>query len=178
MEGEVENVHQWVNAHVLVAPRGTALPPDAEAEWPGSWDPIGFLAGDEDMPENFEEQVNRFHEWSGRVVGESHRDQIITVEFTPIEWNDAVRELVWPGSDATKLRLGPPAEVLLGIELSQGSKVFRKITENYASIRRSGPVTPSPSQIMKYPLTATIFPDGETPPTYWTVQQAGLTVSS
>lgn len=172
MEGDVDNVHQWAAAHVLVAPRGSDLPANAEAEWPGDWEPVGFLAGDEDMPENFEESVNRFHEWGGRVVAESHREQVISVEFTPIEWNDVVRDLVWPGSTSTALKLGSPARVLLGIELSDGDRVHRKITDNYALIRRSGSVTPSPSQVTKYPLTATIHPSSDDPPTYWVLQDA------
>lgn len=174
MSGDTENVHLWAEAHVLVAPIGTSLPTSISEEFPGGWEPVGFLAGDEDMPENFEEQVNRFHEWGGGIVAESHREQVITVEFTPIEWNDVVRDLVWPGSDNEELRLGAPARVLLGVELVDGDTKRRKITANYARVRRSGAVTRSASQVEKFPLTATIYPVAATngnPPTYWKTQE-------
>lgn len=174
MSGDVENVHLWAEAHVLVAPVSTALPATIEEEFPGGWEPVGFLAGDEDMPENFEEQTTRFHEWSGGIVAESHREQVITVEFTPIEWNDVVRDLVWPGSDNDELRLGQPARVLFATEFADSDIKRRKITAGHAKIRRSGAINRSPSQVEKFPLTATIYPlpaANGNPPTYWTTQE-------
>jgi hypothetical protein len=172
MAGDTANASLWADADVYVAPLGTASPASVSTAWSASWDLVGLLDGEAGFVHAREEEVTDHYAWGGILVRTARRNFKQTVTFTALEDNDTTRELIWPGSSASAYVVPRPTPILLGLETREGFKVKRLITAGYAEVTVNGDITDSESDLTRYELLATIFPDASTDPaTIWDVQE-------
>lgn len=172
MSGDIANASNWPDADVYVAPLGTSLPATVDDDFPAGWELVGLLDGETGFPEAREEEQNDFYAWGGTLVRRVRRNFKLTKSFTALEDNDTTWSLIWPGSDPDEVVVPRPENLLVAFEVREGEKVKRLITANYAQVDVVGEITDNESNITRYELAATIFPDSTTsPPKLFEVQK-------
>lgn len=171
MSGDAQNASNWPDADVLIAPLGTALPADVDADFPVGWDLVGLLDGEAGFAQTREEEKNDFYAWGGALVRTTRRNFKQTVTFTALEDNETTRSLIWPNSPEGELVVPRPENILIAFELREGDKVKRLITANYAQVEINGDITDNEGDLTRYELIATIFPDTSESPFVLFVEQ-------
>lgn len=161
MAGDTKNASLWAEADVYIAPLNAAPPASADAEFGSEWSLVGLLDGDEGFSDSRDQEENKFFAWGGILVKQSRTNFEFSRTFTVLEDNPVTRQLIWPGSTPGKIVVPRPQPLKVAFEVREGSKVRRLITANYAEINVDGEVKESESDLTKYPLKATIFPDGD-----------------
>lgn len=159
MAGDTANAALWSEADVYVAPVGTAPPASGTAEWAAEWELVGLLNGDDGFTTTRDEDKNDLYAWGGILVRTSRKNFKLTKKFSALEDNDVTRDLVWPNSPAGTIIVPRPKDVLLGFETREGTKVHRLITINRAQVDVDGDIVENESDLTKYELVATIFPN-------------------
>lgn len=160
MSGDPENVSLWADADVFVGVVGTSIvPTDVATAFDATWDLAGLLDGDDGVTTTRDQETNDYYAWGGLLVKTSRRNFKLTKKFSALEDNATTRGLIWPGSTATELIVPKPGPILLAFELREGTKVRRAITKNHAIVDVDGDVTENETDLTKYPLVATIYPD-------------------
>lgn len=161
--GNPENASLWRNADVFVATSidDATLPADASTAFGAGWGQVGLLDGDAGMETEREEDREDHYAWGGIIVRTSRKNFKLTRKVTLLEDNAVTRSLIWPGSTATEIVVPRPQPVKVAFELREGDRVRRLITRNYAEFDVDGAITESESELTKYPMVATIFPDGD-----------------
>lgn len=171
MAGDTDNASLWPDADVFTAPLGTALPASATADFPVGWDQVGLLDGEAGFSFGREEDVNDLFAWGGILVRRSRRNFKATVKFTALEDNEVTRALVWPGSSETSIVVPRPEQILIGFETREGDKIKRLICANYAEVEVGADIVDKESDLTKYELIASIFPDATVEPPELFVRQ-------
>lgn len=162
MAGNPDNASLWTEADVFIATElDTPDPADLEEEFGAGWDLVGLLDGEAGFVHSRSETTTDHFAWGGIIVRTGRSNFKQTLQFTALEDNATVRDLLWPGSSDTVLVVPSPARVRLGIEKREGTKVSRLISTLYAEITNNGDWTENESALTKYPFVATIFPTGE-----------------
>lgn len=164
MSGNAENARLWADADVYIAEAlDTEDPADASTEFGASWGLVGLLNGEDGFTEAREVETGDHYAWGGILVRTSRRNFKLTKSFSALEDNAVTRALIWPGSSAGTIIVPRPVPVKVAFETRDGTNVRRLITKRYATIDVSGDITENESDLTKYELTATIFPnaDGE-----------------
>lgn len=164
MSGDPSLASNWPDADVYVAPLDTELPATVDDPFPAGWDAVGLLDGEAGFVQAREEEKNDFYAWGGALVRTTRRNFKQTVTFTALEDNETTRALIWPGSEAGELVVPRPERVLIAFELREGEKVKRLISAYQAEIEINGDITDNESDLTRYELIATIFPDTTTTP--------------
>lgn len=161
MGGTPANASLWADADVYVAASLAATnPTDASTAFSSGWTLVGLLDGGDGFTEGRNETVNDYFAWGGLIVATSRKDFKLTMSFTALEDNPTTRSLIWPGSTATQLVVPTPAKVKMAFETRKAGVVRRRITQNYAEVTLSADVKETDQDLTKYPLIATVYPDG------------------
>lgn len=165
MSGEIANASFWADADVYIGDIDTATDPaDVDTDFGAGWELVGLLDGDAGFTFAREEEKNDHYAWGGIIVRTSRKNFKQTVTFSALEDNDVTRDLIWPGSSAGTLVVPRPTPVKIAFEMREGDKVRRLISANYAEVDVNGDINENESDLTKYELIATIFPDAtETP---------------
>jgi hypothetical protein len=160
MAGDATNASQWSEADVYVAPLGSAVPADAETAFAAAWGLVGLLSGDDGFTQSRSEDKSDSYAWGGILVRTSRKNFKLTQKFSALEDNDVTRDLIWPGSTAGAIMVPRPESVLMAFETRDGDKIRRLITKDHAVVELDGDIVENETDLTKYELLATIFPDG------------------
>nr|WSS66733.1 Ig-like domain-containing protein [Streptomyces sp. NBC_01177] len=159
MSGDPTKANLWADADVYVSfDLSAPMPADANTPFGPQWNLVGLLDGDEGFPEGREEDTDDKYAWGGVLVRTSRSHFKLTKSFTALEDNGTVRQLVWPGSTATKIKVPRPEKVLVGFETRDGEKVRRLITSQYAECNLDGDHGENETDLESATIIATIFP--------------------
>lgn len=161
MGGDPANASLWADADVYVADLGAAIPADEDTAFSGDWDLIGLLDGDEGFSYERSESKTDHFAWGGVLVRTSRKDFKMTAKFTALEWNDTVRGLVYPNSPAGTIIVPRPNRILIAFETREDDVVRRLISAYQAEVDVDGTITDQEDDLTRYPLIATIFPNGD-----------------
>lgn len=161
MAGDPTNASIWPDADVFVGPTTAANPATVDDEFPAEWGLVGLLDGDQGFVQSRDEEVNDHYAWGGILVRTSRRNFKQTISFTALEDNEETRALIWPGSPAGQLIVPRPERIKIAFETREGDKVKRLISHFQAEVNVNGDITDSESDLTRYELVATIFPDAD-----------------
>jgi hypothetical protein len=172
MAGSPTNASLWPDADVYVGALDATNPTDADTAFDSDWDFVGLLDGDAGFGNSREEEKTDLFAWGGILVRTSRRNFKMSRTFTLLEDNDVTRELIWPGSSATELFVPRPQRIKIAFEVREGDRVQRLIsTDVGADVEVDGDYSDTESDLTRYPMRATIYPD---PNTVSTVTGAAL----
>lgn len=172
MAGDIDNASIWPEADIYVAPLGTALPADIDSDFSVTWELVGLLDGDAGIAYGRTEDTSDLFAWGGVLVRQARAHFKATAAFTALEDNDVTRDLIWPGSTETSIVVPRPGKVLMAFETREDDKVKRLITSNYAECTVNGDIVDKESDLTRYEIIATIFPDATQSPAELFVRQA------
>ncbi|MFF9568501.1 Ig-like domain-containing protein [Streptomyces sp. NPDC014685] len=162
MSGDPTKANLWTDADVYVSFNlGAALPADVSAPFGSDWHLVGLLDGDEGFPESRDEDTDDKFAWGGILVRTSRQHFKLTKSFTALEDNATVRQLVWPGSTETRIKVPKPARVLVAFETREGAKTRRLITSQYAECSLDGDRGENETDLESATIAATIFPTAD-----------------
>ena len=161
MAGDPLNASLWSEADVYVAPTGTTVPASGTETWGVGWDFVGLLSGDDGFTTTREEDKNDLYAWGGILVRTSRKNFKMTKKFSALEDNAVTRDLVWPDSPAGSIIVPRPKDILIGFETREGDKFHRLISASRAQVDLDGDIFENESDLTKYELVATIFPDAD-----------------
>ncbi|GAA4680515.1 hypothetical protein [Nocardioides nanhaiensis] len=160
MSGNAENARLWADADVYVGENLSAeVPASVDAEFGATWGLVGLLNGEDGITETREEETGDHYAWGGILVRTSRRNFKLTRKFSALEDNAVTRKLLWPGSGAGKIIVPRPVPVKVAFETRDGAAVRRLITARHAVITVDGDITENESDLTKYELLATIYPN-------------------
>lgn len=160
MSGNTENARLWADADVYIGEDLTAAnPADVSTAFGATWGLVGLLNGEDGFTEAREEETSDHYGWGGILIRTARRNFKLTKKFSALEDNAITRALLWPGSAAGQIIVPRPIPVKLAFETRDGDKIRRLITKRYAVITVDGDVTENESDLTKYELLATIYPD-------------------
>lgn len=160
MAGDPINAALWTDADVLVAPLGSPIPANAAAAFSGAWTRVGLLDGDAGADHNRSVNKDDKFAWGQILVRTSRKNFKLELGFTMLEYNDATRSIIWPGSSATRLKVPTPTPILLALELREGNRTRRLITALHAECDVDS-YNESENDLAKFPVKASIFPNGD-----------------
>lgn len=165
MAGDASNATVWPDADVYwAASTATANPATVAAAFGVGWELVGLLDGDAGFVQARDEDVNDHYAWGGILVRTTRRNFKQTITFTALEDNAVTRDLIWPDSTATELVVPRPTRGRIAFETREGAKVKRLISAYEAEVAVNGDIVDSESDLTRYELIATIFPDTSTSP--------------
>lgn len=159
MAGDPANATIWPDADVYTGPTTALDPADVDTPFPGTWDLVGLLDGEQGFVQARNEDVTDHYAWGGLIVRTSRKNFKQTVAFTALEDNDVTRDLVWPNSSAGELVVPRPQRIKIAFEMREGDVVKRLISKYEAEVTVDGEITDNEADLTKYTLLATIFPD-------------------
>lgn len=174
MPGTASNVRVFTNADVYVAPKDTAGPANCAAAWPGSWNAVGLLNGEDGFTEKREDDKSEFYSWGGNLLRKTKSKHRRTLTFTCLEDNATVFALVNPGGTRNTSsglttdvhKAGSDNTVIaLGLEVKDGNFVRRRIVKR-ATIEEIGEIKDAEGDITAYEITVAVLDDGTG--TLWT----------
>ncbi|MGI5041570.1 hypothetical protein FKO01_19805 [Mesorhizobium sp. B2-3-3] len=162
MSGDPTKANLWTDADVYVSfDLSAPLPADANTPFGPAWNQVGLLDGDEGFPESRDEDTDDKFAWGGILVKTSRNHFKLTKSFTCLEDNETTRQLVWPGSTATRIKVPKPVPVKVAFETREGDKVRRLITANYGECSLDGDHGENETDLESATIVATIFPTGD-----------------
>lgn len=162
MAGNPANAALWTDADVYVGPTNATNPADVNTAFSAAWDLVGLLDGDAGFTQSRSWNKADIYAWGNVLVRTSRRNFKLTMKFTALEGAaQAVRDLVWPGSSATDLVVPRPAFVKVAFERREGTTISRLISTYRAEVEIDGDIVDKESDLTKYPLLATIYPEAD-----------------
>ncbi|MET9158289.1 Ig-like domain-containing protein [Streptomyces parvulus] len=162
MAGDPTKANLWTDADVYVSWNlNAALPASADEPFGPDWHLVGLLDGDEGFPETRDEDTDDKFAWGGILVRTSRQHFKLTKSFTALEDNDTTRQLVWPGSTETKIKVPRPEKVKVAFETREGEKVRRLATSLYAECSLDGDHGENETDLESATIAAVIFPTSE-----------------
>lgn len=164
MSGDPANANLWTDADVYVAATDATDPADADTEFGADWDLCGLLDGDFGFPQTRNEEETDIYAWGGIIVRTSRRNFKQTVGFTLLEDNDTTRSLIWPGSSGDYLVVPRPERIKIAFETREGDTTRRLISAYEAEVKVNADIVDNESDLTRYQMLATIFPDTSVSP--------------
>lgn len=165
MAGDATNATVWPDADVYWSPDTNAtIPASVDAAFSAAWDLVGLLDGEAGIVQSREEEVNDLYAWGGIIVRTTRRNFKQSVTFTALEDNDTTHDLIWPGSSLGTLVVPRPIRGRIAFEMREGDRTHRLISIYQAEVAVNGDITDSESDLTRYELIATIYPDPSTSP--------------
>lgn len=162
MAGNPKNATLWKEADVYIAESLDTKNPESEKEEFGSgWGLVGLLDGEDGFTDSRDQDKDDHFAWGGILVRTSRGNFKLTRTWSALEDNPRTRRLIWPGSKPGKLVVPKPEKIKMAFETREDGKVRRLITALYAENDLEGDVTESESELTKYEIETTIFPDGD-----------------
>lgn len=159
MAGDTSNATVWPDADVYIGPTTATNPADITTEFSSDWDLVGLLDGDAGFTQGREEQTNDIYAWGGILVRTTRRNFKQTITFTALEDNATTKALIWPGSENGDLIVPRPERLKVAFEMVEGDNKKRLISAHEAEIVINGDITDNESDLTRYELMATIFPN-------------------
>lgn len=151
----------WPNADVYVAAVGSAIPADEDTPFDGDWSLIGCLDGEAGFAWSRARTKAQKFAWGEQLIRTTRKDFLLSCKFTAFEGgNEAVDNLVWPGSTGGTLIIPEPERILIAFETREGAAVKRMISAYEVEVEVDGDVVEK-SDVTGYPFMATIFPNGD-----------------
>ena len=151
MSGDTENASVWDDADVFVSfDLDAAVPATVDDDFGVEWELVGFLDGAAGFAEDVSETATSHMVWGQGAIKRSYKDTEVMVSFTARERNETTERLARPNNRE---------RVLIAFEVREGTKVFRKISREYAIVSRNGSVTDNEDALTGIPLQAWIAPD-------------------
>ncbi|MFH5209271.1 hypothetical protein ACHIPZ_13855 [Antrihabitans sp. NCIMB 15449] len=110
MTREADNVKIYENALVYLSALSTrpAIPADIDTAMGATWIDAGLLDGDSGFAEERTSDEKEHFAWNQGLIKVSGKNYGLKGTFSPLEDNEVIRELVWPGSTDTKIKLPKP----------------------------------------------------------------------
>lgn len=162
MVSDPTKANLWTDADVYVSFNLNAtLPANADEPFGPDWELVGLLDGDDGFPESRDEDTDDKFAWGGILVRTSRQHFKLTKSFTALEDNDVTRQLVWPGSTATKIKVPRPARVKVAFETREGIKKRRLATSLYAECALDGDHGENETDLESATIACTIFPTSD-----------------
>lgn len=162
MAGDPSNAALWADADVYIGDTDAVDPATVNDPFGGDWELVGLLDGDDGFTENRDEDVTDHFAWGGILVRTSRKNFKFTKKFTALEDNEATRSVLWPGSTlGGELVVPRPVRKKIAFETREGDVVRRLISAYEAEVILDGDLTENEGDLTKYPLLATIYPDGD-----------------
>jgi hypothetical protein len=164
MGGTPENARLWANADVYIADSlSTVNPANVGAIFGAGWNQVGLLDGDDGMPEARDEDTDDKFAWGGILVRTSRSHFKLTKSFSALEDNTIVREILWPGSTDSVIKVPVPIPRKIAFEVRDPGTgaVKRLITRNHAIITLDGDLDENETDLSKMTFAAVIYPDGD-----------------
>lgn len=163
MSGNTSNARLWADADVYVTDDlDAAIPATVTEEFGPEWGLVGLLNGEDGFTETREEESDDHYAWGGILVRTARRNFKLTKKFSALEDNAVTRGLIWPGSPAGEIVVPKPKQIKIAFETRDGTGPTRRlISANYAEVDVDGDITEGESDLTKYELLATIFPDAD-----------------
>ena len=162
MAGDPSNAALWADADVYIGPTDATDPATVEDDFGEDWELVGLLDGEAGFNEAREEEVKDHYAWGGILVRTSRRNFKLTKKFTALEDNPATRSVIWPGSSVGGELIVPrPERIKIAFETREGDAVRRLISAYEAEVAVNDDLTENEGDLTKYPLIATIYPDGD-----------------
>lgn len=160
MSGDPTNANIWSNADTYVSFDLEAdNPATIDDEFPGAWDLVGLLDGDDGFPEDHEVDEGDHFAWGGVFITTTYAHDKITKKFSALEDNDTTDRLRWPGSTDDSIVIPRPERIKIAFETTNGAVKRRLISANYALVTVDGTVDVNETDVAKLPFIATIVPD-------------------
>lgn len=156
-----DNAKIWEDARVFLSDATTrpALPADVDEEFATGWNETGILDGDDGFSEERGSDETKHYGWGVGLIKVGGKNYELSRTFSPLEDNEQVRGLVWPGSTATKLKLPKPVYRWIAFE---NTSDFGEV-ERLISIKRARIWVPNnnrnESDITKWEVQAMFFAD-------------------
>lgn len=162
--GNPDAVRIWSQCDVFMAPKGTALPADADllVDLPNTYKQVGILDEDQGVAWQTDGDRQKFFGYGGGLIRTSYAKEALSGQFTPVENNAVVWSLANPGSETTTsgsvtTRLRRPlnlglAIVVLIFEFYDGDIKMRRAIPN-AQCSMSDTQTFSDAALASTPLT-------------------------
>lgn len=161
MSGDPTKASLWADADVFVGDLDSPLPATIDVPFDATWDLVGLLDGDAGFEETRSRDSSDFFAWGGLLIRTSRRNFKLQRKFVALEENAVTLGLVWPGSGPGERVVPKRAKHKIGFETTEGTKVKRVITRNYAEVAEVGVIKDSESELTKLEITIDIYPDAD-----------------
>lgn len=170
MTGDPTKAALWTGADVYIAQLASAEPTDLTTPWAVDWESAGLLDGEAGFTMARAEDTNEFFGWGGILIRRTRSNHQRTIQFTALEDNDTVFDLVNPGSTRTpgvagaptisKIKVPQTRDFAIGFELRDGAKVKRRMVKR-ATVSEIGEVVEAESALTVYTITVTLYPEAD-----------------
>lgn len=172
MSGDPSKASVWRDGDVYWSADPEAdIPADVDTPFGVDWDLVGLLDGDEGFTWGRDEQVDDKFAWGGVLVRTIRSQFKQTVGFTALEDNDTTSQLIWPGSTTGNLVVPRPTRGRVAFETREGSVIRRRISAYQAEVVIDGEIKDTETDLTRYALVATIFPDASFDPPLLFIEQ-------
>lgn len=162
MARNADNVKIWKDAWIYLSDAATrpTLPTDIDTAMGVGWNDVGLLDGDGGIGEDRSIDETKTFGWGAGLVAMSGRNVEVSGKFTLLEDNAITRELVWPGSTSSKLKLPRPVKRWLAFETQDDvDKKARRFTTMRARIWVPAN-NQNESDATKWEVNYSLFADG------------------
>jgi hypothetical protein len=159
MSGDVSKADLWADADVYIGSTTAPNPADETKPFSAAWGLVGLLDGDAGVTETRSEDSSDFFAWGGILVKSSRKNFKLQRKFVALERNAVTRGLIYPGSTGGVIKIPTRNYFKIAFEMREGAKVRRLISSLYAEVAEIADITESESDLTKYELTVTIFPN-------------------
>jgi hypothetical protein len=179
MSGDPSNAGVWANGDVYIGALGATTPgmdasspkPDG-SDFSSDWDLVGLLDGGDGFTESMSNDSDDHFAWGGILVATTRQHFKETYQFTALEDNETVMDLVYPGSDLSFDGDGPgysgqikvpdlQAKFKVAFQTRTGGQIWRVVSRNYAQIDERGDAKKGEEDLQSRQLTVAIYPDDD-----------------
>ncbi|OOL30707.1 hypothetical protein GQ85_18195 [Rhodococcus rhodochrous] len=161
MARNADNVKIWRDAWVSLSDAATkpTLPLTVDTALGVDWKDVGLLDGDGGIGEERSIDETKTFGWGAGIVKISGRNIEVSGTITLLEDNAVTRELVWPGSSSSKLKLPKPVYRWMALETQDDfDKKERLFTTTKARLWVSSN-SRNESEATKWEVNYTLFAD-------------------
>ncbi|OZC50519.1 hypothetical protein [Rhodococcoides fascians] len=158
-----DNTKIWINASVRVAFGLTRpdLPLTIDDDWDETdWPEVGILDGEDGFGEERSSNETKHYGWGIGLIRIGTSQFELARTFSPLENNAVTKQIIFPGSTATKVKMPKPVHAWLAFETD--SDLDDK--ERLFTTRRSRLWVPANNRnetdITKWEVNANVFADG------------------
>lgn len=159
MAGDVTKAALWGDADVYIGSKTAVNPVDEDTAFGADWDLVGLLDGDAGIVESREEDKADHYAWGGLLVRTSRKNFKMQRKFVCLERNAVTLGLVYPGSTGGVIKVPGRNYFKIAFETREGDVVRRAISSLYAEVDEVADITESESELVKYEITVTIYPN-------------------
>jgi hypothetical protein len=177
MAGDPNNAAVWANADVYIGAADANIPEGGDP-FDDTWDYVGLLNGSDGFTSASSFDNNDFTAWGYGVIATARKNYKETWQFTALEDNETMLDLLYPGHDVVFDGVGgyegdvyvPDLDnkFKIGLEVRSGTLVRRKVSYNYAQIETRGDEKQGEDDLASRQVTVQIYPgavnvDGKAP---------------